>query len=66
MVLRMKEELISVTIGKEEIESEMKFLRDRIQTEEEQRNNVEESFNIEINALRFSLIYIYNFKFHTC
>jgi len=52
MVLRIKEELISVKIGREETEGELKFLRDRVRTEEEERINIEESFNAENTMLR--------------
>jgi Rab GTPase-binding effector protein 1 len=52
MVLGLKEELISVKIGKEQIEGEVKFLRDRVHMEEEEKKTIEESLMTEINDLR--------------
>lgn len=55
MVLRLKEELISVKIGKEQIEGEVRFLRDRVHMEEEEKKTIEESLMTEITELRTQL-----------
>lgn len=52
MVLRLKEELISVKVGKEQIEGEFKFLKDQMRMIEEEKVSVEETLNSEIAACR--------------
>lgn len=52
MVLRLKEELISVKVGKEQIEGEFKFIKDQTRMIEEEKASVEESLNGEISSCR--------------
>lgn len=52
MLLRLKEELISVKVGKEQIEGELKFVKDQIQMIEEEKASIEESLNQEIVSLK--------------
>lgn len=55
MVLRLKEELISVKVGKEQIEGEFKFLRDQMRMVEDEKSTMEESLNNEIDSIRAQL-----------
>ena len=52
MLLRAQEELISVKIGKEEIESELKFVKAGVSTEEQEMRVIEDSLNMDIKKLK--------------
>lgn len=48
--------LISVKVGKEQIEGEFKFLRDQMSMVEMEKGTMEESLNNEIDSVRQQLV----------
>lgn len=52
LVLKLREDLISVQVGKEMVEGELQFLKDQMKMIEEEKHTIEEGLNAEIHSLR--------------
>lgn len=50
--MKLREDLISVQVGKEMVEGELQFLKDQMKMIEEEKQTVEEGLNAEICNLR--------------
>lgn len=64
-MLKLREDLISVQVGKEMVEGELQFLKDQMKMIEEEKQNVEEGLNSEICNLRLVRI-VHDRLSHSC